>query len=163
MAQIKDLNVAPYYDDFDENDDFHKILFRPGYAIQARELTNLQSILQNQIEKGAHKIYKEGETIIGGALSYEPAFQTLRLASTFSGETIDPSQFYSSTTPVTVTGGTTGIKARVIGFQAATATVQPTLYIQYIAAGTDGETTAFEALTTAMSGAVGTGNIGGVA
>ena len=37
MAQLTNLNVAPYYDDFDENDRFHKVLFRPGYAIQARE------------------------------------------------------------------------------------------------------------------------------
>ena len=44
MAQISNLNVAPYYDDFDENDRFHKVLFRPGYAIQSRELTTLQSI-----------------------------------------------------------------------------------------------------------------------
>ena len=36
MAQLTNLNVAPYYDDFDENDRFHKVLFRPGYAIQAR-------------------------------------------------------------------------------------------------------------------------------
>ena len=50
MAQITDLNVTPYYDDFDETDQFHKILFRPGLAVQARELTQLQSILQNQIE-----------------------------------------------------------------------------------------------------------------
>ena len=51
MAQVKNLNVAPYFDDFDERDNFHKVLFRPGFAIQARELTTLQSILQNQIER----------------------------------------------------------------------------------------------------------------
>ena len=51
MAQKTDLNVAPYYDDFDSTDNFHKVLFRPGFAVQARELTQLQSILQNQIEK----------------------------------------------------------------------------------------------------------------
>ena len=55
MAQLTDLNVSPYYDDFDENDNFHRVLFRPGYSIQARELTTLQSILQGQIEKhGSH-------------------------------------------------------------------------------------------------------------
>ena len=50
MPQITDLNVAPYYDDFDEDDNFHRVLFRPGFAIQARELTTLQSILQSQVE-----------------------------------------------------------------------------------------------------------------
>ena len=49
MAQLTDLNVSPYYDDFDEADNFHRVLFRPGFAIQARELTQLQSILQSQV------------------------------------------------------------------------------------------------------------------
>ena len=48
MPQKTDLNVAPYYDDFDSSDNFVKTLFRPGFAIQARELTQLQSILSNQ-------------------------------------------------------------------------------------------------------------------
>ena len=45
MAQLTNLNVSPYYDDFNSDDNFHKVLFRPGFAIQARELTTLQSIL----------------------------------------------------------------------------------------------------------------------
>ena len=53
MAQLTNLNVSPYYDDFNDEDNFHKVLFRPGFSIQARELTTLQSILQNQIEKTA--------------------------------------------------------------------------------------------------------------
>ena len=28
--QKTDLNVAPYYDDFDVTDNFHRVLFRPG-------------------------------------------------------------------------------------------------------------------------------------
>jgi hypothetical protein len=60
MAQKTDLNVAPYYDDFDSTDNFHKILFRPGFAVQARELTQLQSILQNQIERHGNNIFKDG-------------------------------------------------------------------------------------------------------
>ena len=51
MAQLTNLNVSPYYDDFNSDDNFHKVLFRPGFAIQARELTQLQSSFQNQIEK----------------------------------------------------------------------------------------------------------------
>ena len=39
MPQITNLNVAPYYDDFDKEDNFHRVLFRPGFAIQGRELT----------------------------------------------------------------------------------------------------------------------------
>ena len=55
MSQETNLNVAPYFDDFDANNNYYRVLFKPGYPVQARELTTLQSILQNQIEKfGQH-------------------------------------------------------------------------------------------------------------
>ena len=44
------FNVDPYYDDFDPSKNFHRILFKPGYAIQARELTQSQTILQKQVD-----------------------------------------------------------------------------------------------------------------
>ena len=50
MAQKTDLNISPYYDDFDIDKNFYKVLFKPGFPVQARELTTLQSILQNQVE-----------------------------------------------------------------------------------------------------------------
>ena len=50
MPQKTNLNVNPYYDDFDKANNFYRVLFKPGYPVQARELTGLQSILQNQIE-----------------------------------------------------------------------------------------------------------------
>ena len=59
MAQTTNLNVSPYFDDFSEDQDYHKVLFKPGYPVQARELTGLQSILQNQIDKfGQHFLKK---------------------------------------------------------------------------------------------------------
>ena len=52
MPQNTNLNVSPYFDDFDDKKSYQRVLFKPGTPIQARELTTLQSILQNQIEKG---------------------------------------------------------------------------------------------------------------
>ena len=66
MVQKTDLNVAPYYDDFSEDKNFHRILFRPGFAVQARELTQLQSILQNQIERFGNHMFQEGTVVIPG-------------------------------------------------------------------------------------------------
>jgi hypothetical protein len=43
MTQKTDLNVSPYYDDFDEEKNFQNILFRPGFAVQARELSQIPS------------------------------------------------------------------------------------------------------------------------
>ena len=77
MAQITDLNVSPYYDDFDKNDNFQKVLFRPGFAVQARELTTLQSILQDQIEAQGSFIFKEGSVVIPGQVSFQKEYSRL--------------------------------------------------------------------------------------
>ena len=120
MAQKTDLNVAPYYDDFAENKNFHRILFRPGYAVQARELTQLQSILQNQIERFGSHVFQEGSVVIPGGISINTDYYSVQLASAFAGETVDPSQYYNEDSPVTIVGATSGVKAKVIGFKAAT-------------------------------------------
>ena len=143
MTQLTDLNVSPYYDDFDKTDNFNKVLFRPGFAVQARELTTLQSILQDQIESHGSHTFKEGTVVIPGQISYSDNYTTLQLASTFGGEDIVPSQFYNATNGVTITGSTTGVKAKVIGYQDATSTSQPLLFVQYISVGTDNATNKF--------------------
>ena len=64
-----DFNVSPYYDDFNEDKNFHKVLFRPAYAVQARELTQLQTILQNQVQRFGQHIFKEGSQVIPGEVT----------------------------------------------------------------------------------------------
>ena len=58
MGINTDLNVDPYYDDFAEAKQFNRILFKPAKAVQARELTQLQTILQKQVERFGSNIYK---------------------------------------------------------------------------------------------------------
>ena len=70
-------------------------------------------------------------------------FQHYNLHQLLSSEEIDPSQFFDSTNPVTITGVTSGVKAYVTGFQAATATTQPILYLNYYKTGSDNSTTVF--------------------
>ena len=143
MAQKTDLNVAPYYDDFNEDNNYLRTLFRPGYAVQARELTQLQSALQNQIEKFGGHVFTEGAMVIPGQVSLFTDYYSLKLASTFGTETIDVSQYFNDTSPVTITGATSGVTAQVIGFDVATTTDQPTLYIRYTNTGTDTVTSVF--------------------
>ena len=61
MPQQTNLNVSPYFDDYDPSDDFYRVLFKPGYPVQARELTALQSILQNQIENLVNIFLKKAQ------------------------------------------------------------------------------------------------------
>ena len=61
-----DLSVTPYYDDYNEENGYYRILFKPGYAVQSRELTQMQTILQKQIERHGRHIFEEGSIVIPG-------------------------------------------------------------------------------------------------
>ena len=79
MAQKTDLNINPYYDDFDENKNFYKVLFKAGKPVQVRELTTLQSILQNQVESFGSNIFKEGSIVIPGSLTFDGQYSAVKL------------------------------------------------------------------------------------
>jgi len=122
------LNVPPYYDDFDESKDFHQILFKPGYAIQARELTQIQSIIKNQIAKFGNHIFKHGSVVIPGNSYADLQTPFVKLQTTYS------------TTPIVVANwlgktviGVNGLKAVVK--QVDNTGGQPTLYLAYLNGG----------------------------
>ena len=79
MPQKTNLNISPYYDDFDKADNFYKILFKPGFPVQARELTSLQSILQNQVESFGSHIFKEGSMVIPGGVTYDSTYFSVKV------------------------------------------------------------------------------------
>ena len=64
--------------DFDKNDNFYRVLFKPGFPVQARELTQLQSILQNQIESFGSHIFKEGSMVIPGNINYNAEYNSVK-------------------------------------------------------------------------------------
>jgi len=70
MGLDTNFNQDPYFDDYNEDKGFHRILFKPGVAVQARELTQLQTILQTQIERFGDNILKEGTIVKGCAFGY---------------------------------------------------------------------------------------------
>ena len=88
MAQKTNLNVSPYFDDFDAEKNFYKVLFNPGRPVQSRELNNIQSILQNQIESFGSHIFKEGSVVIPGNTTYDSNFFSVKLNSTSFGVNI---------------------------------------------------------------------------
>ena len=132
--QKTDLNVSPYYDDFDPSDNFHRVLFRPGFAVQARELTTLQSILQSQIERHGRHMFKEGSLVVPGQFGYNNEYYAVKLQSTFNSASI--AGYLSSYVGAIVTGGISGVTARVVGYADATTTDSPTLYVKYLTSAT---------------------------
>jgi hypothetical protein len=111
MSQQTNLNVPPYFDDFDANNDYHKVLFKPGYPVQARELTTLQSILQNQIEKFGQHFFKEGAKVIPGNVSYNQLYYCVQLQNTYLG--VPVAAYADQLVGAKITGQISGVSAVV--------------------------------------------------
>ena len=79
MAELQtNFNIAPFYDDYDEDKQYYRILFRPATAVQARELTQIQTILQRQISRFGNSIYKDGTIIEGCNYTTYPNLSQVR-------------------------------------------------------------------------------------
>ena len=81
MPSPTDFNLSPYFDDFSESKKFHRVLFRPAFAVQARELTQSQTILQNQIEKFGDHMFKQGSIVIPGGVAYDSNYYAVKSVS----------------------------------------------------------------------------------
>ena len=150
-----DFNTEPYNDDYDETKKFYRILYRPSFAVQARELTQMQSILQNQIKRHGDAIFKQGAMVIPGQASIQTASQPgsgadfVKLTSLYNGVAVET--FLSSLNGTTLVGQTSGVKATVTLCQSAEGNDPTTLYLTYIVSGTNTTTKTFsinEVLTT---------------
>ena len=141
MPQQTNLNVSPYFDDFDPTDDFHKVLFKPGYPVQARELTNLQSILQNQIEKFGQHFFKEGAKVIPGNTGYTQLYYCIQLQNNFQG--IPVSAYVDQLIGTKITGEDSGVTAVVDKVLLAEQSERNnlTLYINYIKSNVNNNST----------------------
>lgn len=152
-----DLNIAPYFDDYDLENQYYRVLFKPGYAVQARELTQLQTILQSQIEQFGDNIFKEGSIIKGCNFTDISDLQFVRLADKTD---FDPTLYISREVIETintvdtkvdyvyeVTGSTTGLKAKIISAARGFSTRPPdfnTFFITYLNTNEVGNYKTFE-------------------
>ena len=150
------LNASPYYDDFSEAKNFHRVLFKPGVAVQARELTQLQTLLQNQLDKGFSFLVQEGAVITGCAEHIEHV-PFIKLNDTdASAATIDNATLVNYVGD-TLTGGTTGLTAEILKSETGTVAGAPdmkTFYLKYTNGGTSGTENNFgagETLTVSSS------------
>jgi hypothetical protein len=135
MAQNTNLNVSPYYDDFDKFKNFYKVLFRPGFPIQARELTTLQTILQNQVESIGTHLFKDGSMVIPGQVGWDNNVDCILIQSAFLGSEVE--SYRSELLGKTISGLTSGVKAEVIKTISSSESSEGfiTLYIKYTESG----------------------------
>lgn len=127
-----EFNVNPYYDDFEstggpKDSNYMRILFKPGYAVQARELTQIQSIIQNQIKNFGDHIFKDGSPVFGGELSLDTNVKSIKLLPQYNLEDISLTDFNNK---LVVSDTVSSKKAYVI---AVDDTQQyPTLMVRYL-------------------------------
>jgi hypothetical protein len=154
MPINKNLNQAPYFDDYDAEKQFYRVMFKPGYAIQARELTQLQTMLQNQVESFGDNVFKEGSVVKGCNFTELDDLQFVKLndvsasfnaeayisgpaVETILGQEVEVDYVYE------IRGQATGLKAEIVqaskGFQTRPPNLN-TFFINYLNIGVLGQT-----------------------
>lgn len=139
------FNTEPYFDDFDAQKNHLRVLFKAGKPVQTRELNQIQSIFQNQIEKFANHVFKNGSRVSGATANLR-SVDYIRLEETtdfdpLNLDAIVDMSIYDS--GMVLLGETSGIGARIIKTVNAENEDPPTLYVIYTGTAIDGETTKF--------------------
>jgi hypothetical protein len=129
---MADFNAEPYWDDFQATNgarerNYMRILFRPSYAVQARELTQIQSILQNQVKLFGDHIFQDGSPVIGGHLTLDTSINYVKLNPQFGGSDIDLEDFLGLTV---FNAGTPKVRAKVI--QTFSTSTERVLLVKYL-------------------------------
>jgi len=149
MPQKTNLNVAPYYDDFDRAKNFYKVLFRSGYSIQTRELTSIQSILQNQIESYGRFQFKQGDLVVPGEVGLNKRLNYVKLSSVsevplnVDGEIVYQKYDIKKLVGTRLQGVNSGVEASVLAVEYGTETQSEVIYVKYIGSGNSSDERTF--------------------
>lgn len=146
MPLNTNLNTRPYYDDFNVSKNYYKILFQPGVSVQTRELNQLQSILQNQIEQFGDNIFTVGTVISGCNFNFLNPYPYIKIRDqNFDSVPTTPALYKG----YQILNESTGLLAQIInsadGFESGPNGNVKTLYLNYLNSGNDGNTFVFSA------------------
>jgi len=137
---MMNFNRRPYNDDYDAEKKFYRVLYVPGTSVQAREMTQQQTIFQEQIRRVGDHLFKNGAMVKPGQAAIDAKAEYVRLQPTYgtlNGQPIpiNLQQFVGQT----IIGDTTGLTADVLYVVAAAGTDADTLYVVYKDSGKDGK------------------------
>jgi len=134
MPKTFTSNVFPssYKDDFIDSDNYHRVLFNSGRALQARELTQLQTIIQEEIGRFGRNVFKEGAAVNPGGPTITNDYEFIKLNTLSHPLPADPQSLVGTVLTGPNIAGGSGIQVRVLEFVAATGSDPATLYVQYI-------------------------------
>ena len=136
MALDTDLSRKPYFDDYAVTKNFYRVLYRPAVAVQARELNQMQTILQDQIDKFGRHIFKDGSVVEGCAFTFDNAYNYVKIKDNFANNSAisNVNDFVGR-----VAVNPNGLQARVVNALAGFESENPnlnTLYLKYLNAAT---------------------------
>ncbi len=130
MPLENSLNVSPYYDDQNNEKDFYRVLFKPGVAVQTRELNQLQSLLQTQVERFGDHIFKSGTVLSGVNFNYLPSYSYVKiLDAQVDGQPSLPSSYTNFFVKSSL-----NLTARIVDFKDGLESSNPdlkTIYVRY--------------------------------
>jgi hypothetical protein len=152
MPQKTNLNIGPYYDDFDKDKNYYKVLFKPGFPIQSRELTALQSSLQNQIESFGNHFFKEGSVVIPGSITYDSNYSSVKINDQHLG--LDVTIYIKELVGKRIRGQESGVTAVVDKYLLPSEDNRVediTLYVKYLNSSTTNEISSFSAGETLIA------------
>lgn len=139
-TQNTTLSGAPYFDDFSnaEANNYHRVLFKPSVAVQARELTQLQTILQNQIERFGDNIYRRGTILSGCNMVFDSTYDYVKVEDVLvDGRSVATAEYAN-----TLVQDSKGLQAYVVNHVPGLVSQAPnlnTLYVKYINVGTEAD------------------------
>lgn len=124
-----------YRDDYRDSDNYYKILFNNGRALQQRELNQLQTIIGKNVQTASDFILRNGARATGGEhrINREAQFIKLQASTTLPTNLADLEQ-------VVLTETGTDIKVEIIKAIDAEGSDPPTLYVSYIDGNESGST-----------------------
>jgi len=136
MALDTDLSRKPYFDDYDVTKNFYRVLYRPAAAVQARELNQMQTIMQDQIDKFGRHIFKEGSVIEGCAFTFDSTYNYVKIKDNYANNSaISNINDFIDKTII----NTNGLQAIVInsvnGYESDNVNLN-TLYLKYLNSAT---------------------------
>ena len=112
MTLTTNFNVPPYFDDYNPSNNYYRILFKPATAVQARELTQLQSMVQNQIEQLGNSLFYNNGTIVNGcAINEIQSLPFVRLNNFFSNGAV---LSFTNVSNTIVESANTGLRANIL-------------------------------------------------
>ena len=124
--------LPPYFDDFDPQSNYYKVLFKLAYPVQARELNNLNPFFKIKLKIWETTSSKKELKVIPSQLTYLPKFYGIQIDPEFLGIPVD--LYLDQIVGKRITGATSGVTAKVVTYITDKESERGvfTLYVDYL-------------------------------